>query len=142
MMNPCGISFLTEPGVLRDPRLGRLEHAPCQIKPEIGVDRSGQKSNHLGQCNPSFFLAYARKEKDMQLEKLLFWIFMVLPPEASNQKTHFMERRLWTSSYHHLKLNSFGYRQGMLQVHADFCRNFFQGCADCELLELLQAQAG
>ena len=53
-----------------------------------------------------------------------------------------MERRLWTSSYRYLKLNSFGYRQGMLQVHADFCRNFFQGCADCELLELLQAQAG
>jgi len=42
----------------------------------------------------------------------------------------------------HLKVNSFGYRQGMLQVHADFCRNFFQGCADCELIELLQAQAG
>ena len=89
-----------------------------------------------------FFLAYARKEQDMQLEQLLFRIFMVLPPEASNQKTRFMERRLWTSSYRHLKLNSFGYRQGMLQVHADFCRNFFQGCADCELLELLQAQAG
>ncbi len=89
-----------------------------------------------------FFLAYARKEHDMQLEQLLFRIFMVLPSEASNQKTRFMERHLWTSSYRHLKLNSLGYRQVMLQVHADFCRNFLQCCADCELLELLQTQAG
>ena len=89
-----------------------------------------------------FFLAYARFEKDLQLEMLLYRIFMVLPPEASNRKTRFMERRLWTSSQKDLRLNSFGYRQGMLQVHADFCHNFFQGCAECELLEMLKTRAG
>ena len=89
-----------------------------------------------------FFLAYARFEKDLQLEMLLYRIFMVLPPEASNRKTRFMERRLWTSSQKDLRLNSFGYRQGMLQIHTDFCHNFFQGCAECELLEILKTPAG
>ena len=117
-----------------------MHHVKSNRKSElIGLDR---KVIIWANAILPFFLAYARKEQDMQLEQLLFRIFMVLPPEASNQKTRFMERRLWTSSYRHLKLNSFGYRQGMLQVHADFCRNFFQGCADCELLELLQTQAG
>ena len=117
-----------------------MHHVKSNWKSElIGLDR---KVIIWANAILPFFLAYARKEQDMQLEQLLFRIFMVLPPEASNQKTRFMERRLWTSSYRHLKLNSFGYRQGMLLVHADFCRNFFQGCADCKLLELLQAQAG
>ncbi len=117
-----------------------MHHVKSNRKSElIGLDR---KVIIWANAILPFFLAYARKEQDMSLEKLLFRIFIVLPPEASNRKTRFMERRLWTSSYRHLKLNSFGYRQGMLQVHADFCRNFFQGCADCELLELLQTQAG
>ena len=117
-----------------------IHHVKSNWKSElIGLDR---KVIIWANAILPFFLAYARKEQDMSLEKLLFRIFMVLPLESSNQKTCSMERRLWTSSYRHLKLNSFGYRQMMRQVHTDFCQNFFQGCADCELLELLKAQAG
>ena len=38
-----------------------------------------------------FFLAYARLHNDSDLERLLYQIFMILPPEALNSKTRFME---------------------------------------------------
>ena len=66
---------------------------------------------------------------------------MILPPEALNSKTRFMEKQLWTSSRKELKFNSFGYHQGMIQAYSDFCRNFYQGCAECEFLELWQTRA-
>ena len=44
-----------------------------------------------------FFLALARHENEPELEKLLYQLFMILPAEASNRKTRFMEKRLWFS---------------------------------------------
>jgi len=38
-----------------------------------------------------FFLALARHENEPKLEKLLYQLFMILPAEASNSKTRFME---------------------------------------------------
>mgnify|MGYP004280688211 CR=1 FL=1 len=66
---------------------------------------------------------------------------MIFPLEVMSTKTRFMEKRLWTSSRKEIKLNSFGYLQGMIQVYSDFCRNFYQDCVECEFLELLQTRA-
>ena len=87
------------------------------------------------------FLAYAKLHNDSDLERLIYRIFMILPPETLNSKTLFMEIQLWASSRKKLKLNSFGYHQGLIQVYSDFCRNFYQGCAECEFLELLRTRA-
>ena len=87
-----------------------------------------------------FFLAYARHENEPELEKLLYRLFMVLPAEASNSKIRFMEKRLWFSELPKspiLKLNTFGNRQGLIQIQQDFCRNFNQGCVSCELPGIL-----
>jgi hypothetical protein len=87
-----------------------------------------------------FFLAYSRHENEPELEKLLYRIFMILPAEASNSKTRFMEKRLWFSELPKSpkqKLNTFGNRQGLIQIQHDFCRNFYQGCVRCELPRLL-----
>ena len=65
---------------------------------------------------------------------------MILPAEASNSKTRFMEKRLWFSELPKSpkqKLNTFGNRQGLIQIQHDFCRNFYQGCVRCELPRLL-----
>ena len=66
---------------------------------------------------------------------------MILPAEASNSKTRFMENRLWFSELSKsakLKMNTFGNRQGLIQIQHDFCRNFHQGCVRCELPRLLE----
>ncbi len=87
-----------------------------------------------------FFLAYSRHENEPELEKLLYRLFMILPAEASNSKTRFMEKRLWFSELPKSpkqKLNTFGNRQGLIQIQHDFCRNFYQGCVRCELPRLL-----
>ena len=89
-----------------------------------------------------FFLAFARHEKETELEKLLYRLFMILPAEASNSKIRFMEKRLWYSELKKstkLKLNTFGSHQGLIQIQHDFCRNFHQGCVRCELPKLLES---
>ena len=88
-----------------------------------------------------FFLALARHENEPKLEKLLYQLFMILPAEASNRKTRFMEKRLWFSELSKstkLKMNTFGNQQGLIQIQHDFCRNFHQGCVRCELPRLLE----
>jgi len=65
-----------------------------------------------------FFLALARHENEPELEKLLYQLFMILPAEASNSKTRFMEKRLWFSELSKstkLKMNTFGNRQDLIQ---------------------------
>ncbi|MGA1599141.1 MAG: DUF2851 family protein [bacterium] len=85
-----------------------------------------------------FFLAYARRHEDRALEQLLFRIFMALPGEAVNQKIRFMQHRLSLSRFPQARFNSLGGRQGLLQLHRDFCHNFHQGCGRCGLPELLE----
>jgi hypothetical protein len=74
-----------------------------------------------------FLLEYARHENEPGLQKLLYRLFMILPAEASNSKTRFMEKRLWFSEFPKsgkLKLNTLGNRQDLIQIQHDFCRNF------------------
>ena len=84
-----------------------------------------------------FFVAYARERKEEELERLLFRLFLALPGEASNQKLRFMQHRLHLSQFPTLKLEGLGERQGLLELHKDFCHNFHEGCLQCRLPELL-----
>ena len=83
-----------------------------------------------------FFLAQARRQQDTALEHLLFRMFLVLPPEAGNRITRFMHQRLALASSRRSP-ESLGHRQGLLQIHEDFCRNFHQGCRRCEFPDLV-----
>lgn len=86
-----------------------------------------------------FFLAYARKNHNQELEKLLYRIFMILPPEQPNQHIHFMRKRLQLEGKRKL-VNSMRTGQGLIQVYRDFCHCFYEGCAQCSLVEFIQRQ--
>lgn len=81
-----------------------------------------------------FFLAYARKRGDRELEKLLYRLFIVLPPEAPNQRTRFMEKRLLVLASMPRSLRM---HQGLLQIHQDFCTSFHEGCQECAFPDLI-----
>ncbi len=84
-----------------------------------------------------FFVAYARERGEEELERLLFRLFLALPGEASNQKLRFMQHRLHLKQFPGLTFNGLGERQGLLELHKDFCHNFYEGCVQCRLPELL-----
>jgi hypothetical protein len=84
-----------------------------------------------------FFLADARRRGDRELEKLLYRLFIVLPPEAPNAKTRFMETRLMLTGELPRTLRS---QQGLLQIHQDFCTRFDAGCDACAFPDLIQAR--
>jgi hypothetical protein len=84
-----------------------------------------------------FFLARARRSGDEELEKLLYRLFIVLPPEAANWKTRFMEQRLLLAGRLSKSLRS---QQGLLQIHQDFCASFDAGCENCALPDLISAR--
>ncbi|MGK5093842.1 DUF2851 family protein [Deltaproteobacteria bacterium TL4] len=88
-----------------------------------------------------FFLAFARQEKDRNLEKLLYQIFLVLPPESSNKHTRFMEKRLQLPKKGSNHYKTLGSQQGLIQISQDFCHNFYQGCKNCEFVELLKSES-
>ncbi|MBI3993307.1 MAG: DUF2851 family protein [Candidatus Lambdaproteobacteria bacterium] len=82
------------------------------------------------------FLAYARHGGDADLERLLYRLFIVLPPEAPNARTRFMEKRLLPLEPLPRNLRT---QQGLLQIHQDFCNSYEEGCADCSLPDLMRA---
>lgn len=81
-----------------------------------------------------FFLAQAREQGDEGLEKLLYRLFIVLPPEAPNQRTRFMEKRLKPLAPLPRSLRT---QQGLLQIHQDFCTSFQEGCQSCSFPDLI-----
>ena len=81
-----------------------------------------------------FFLAYARRREDPELEKLIYRLFIVLPPEAPNRKTRFMEKRLMPLGPMTRTLRM---HQGLLQVYQDFCTSFYEGCLKCRFPDLI-----
>jgi hypothetical protein len=81
-----------------------------------------------------FFLAYARQRRDAELEKVLYRLFLVLPAEAPNHKTRFMEQRLLLLTPAAPTLRT---HQGLLQIHQDFCVSFNEGCERCRFPDLI-----
>lgn len=84
-----------------------------------------------------FFLMVARQEKWVELEKLLYRLFLILPPEGPNKDTRFMEKRLLPLPDMKLTPKSIGTHQGLIQIHRDFCLNFADGCQQCQLVSFL-----
>lgn len=81
-----------------------------------------------------FFLAWARNRKDKELEKVLYRLYLVLPPEGKNKHTRFMEKRL--TPFHPIK-QSLRSQQGLIQIHKDFCLSFDAGCSQCKLPDMI-----
>lgn len=86
-----------------------------------------------------FFLAWARRQGDAELEKVLYRLYIVLPPEAPSGPTRFMERRLTTLAPLRRTLRT---QQGLLQIHSDFCLSFNAGCEQCDLPGLIEPLPG
>ena len=84
-----------------------------------------------------YFLAWARGRGDVELEKVLYRLHLVLPPEGENQRTRFMQQRLALTFPIRKSLRS---HQGLLQIHQDFCKAFDQGCDRCTLPDFLAPQ--
>lgn len=81
-----------------------------------------------------FFLALARRQGDPELEKLLYRLYIVLPPEAPSRPIRFMERRLTALVPVRRTLRT---QQGLLQIHQDFCLSFLEGCERCGFPDLI-----
>ena len=84
------------------------------------------------------FLAIARRNGDVELEKLLYRLFLIMPPEGANKHTRFMEKRLAPPLPLPRPLRT---QQGLIQIRQDFCERFEEGCVSCGLPDLI-AKAG
>ena len=82
-----------------------------------------------------FFLAYARKQKNRELEKLLYRLFIVLPSEGKNHAISFLEKRLAFSTAVPRTLR---FHQGLMQIYQDYCKSFDQGCQSCTFVDLIK----
>lgn len=85
-----------------------------------------------------YFLAVARSQGDLELERVLYRLYIVLPPEGPNRRTRFMEKRL--AGLTRLK-KSLRTQQGLLQIHQDFCTSFYEGCDRCGFPDLIAPQS-
>jgi len=86
-----------------------------------------------------FFLAYARRRGDAELEKVLYRLFLVLPGEGPNWRTRFMTQRLMPLRPLPRSLRT---QQGLIQIHQDFCTSFESGCGDCRFPDLIAPAKG
>lgn len=85
-----------------------------------------------------FFLAWAKKNSDKDLEKTLFSLFLLLPAEGQNSKTRFMEERLFKIHPEFKISKNLSYHQGLIQLNEDCCLSFYEGCENCSLLKLIR----
>ena len=84
-----------------------------------------------------FFLAYARRRADAELEKVLYRLFIVFPGEGPNAKTRFMLQRLLPLRPLPATLRT---QQGLIQINHDYCTSFESGCGDCKFPDLIAPQ--
>ncbi len=85
-----------------------------------------------------FFLAWAKYHNNKELEKELFALFLILPAEGKNRKTRFMEQRLFQIHPQFKVKKNLSYHQGLIQLHDDCCRSFYQGCDNCSLIKMIR----
>ena len=85
-----------------------------------------------------FFLNWARYYGNRELEKILFALFLVLPGEGQNSKTRFMEQRLIQLHPKFKIKKNLSYYQGLIQLHDDCCRSFYEGCSNCSLTKMIR----
>lgn len=85
-----------------------------------------------------FFLAWSKCHNDKTLEKTLFALFLLLPAENKNRKTRFMEQRLLQLNQDIKIKKNLSYHQGLIQLHDDCCKSFYQGCDNCSLIQMIR----
>ncbi len=85
-----------------------------------------------------FFVAWSKYNKDKNLEKTLLTLFLTLPSEGTNRKTKFMEKRLFQIHKNVTIKNNLSYYQGLIQLHDDCCRSFYEGCDNCSLVKMMR----
>jgi len=85
-----------------------------------------------------FFLFWSRMKRDKELEKTLFDLFLILPAEAPNRKTRFLEQRLLSLHPDFKMAKNLSYHQGLIRLHDDSCKSYYEGCRNCSLVRLLQ----
>ncbi|MBU3914168.1 DUF2851 family protein, partial [bacterium] len=85
-----------------------------------------------------FFTAWSRLNQDRELEKTLFALFLLLPNEGQNKKTRFMEQRLLNTHPDIGIKKNLSYHQGLIQLHDDCCRSFYEGCNNCSMVKMMK----
>ena len=115
----------------------RVSFAAPALKQEARLIGDDRIAVILANAIVPFFLAYARRRGDSELEKILYRLFIVLPGEGPNSKTRFMLQRLLPLRPLPRTLRT---QQGLIQIHQDFCISFESGCADCKFPDLIGKQ--
>ena len=85
-----------------------------------------------------FFLHWAKQKQDRELERTLFDLFLLMPAESKNSKTHFLEQRLFSLNPDFKIKKNLSYHQGLIQLHDDCCKSYYEGCWNCSLVKLMQ----
>ncbi|NQU66266.1 MAG: DUF2851 family protein [SAR324 cluster bacterium] len=85
-----------------------------------------------------FFLIWSRSKQDRELERGLFDLFLLLPNEGKNSKTRFLEQRLFSLNPEFKIKKNLSYHQGLIQLHDDCCKSYYEGCWNCSLVKLMQ----
>lgn len=85
-----------------------------------------------------FFLMWSKSKQDLELEKILFNLFLLLPAEGKNSKTRFLEQRLFLLNPEFKIKKNLSYHQGLIQLHDDCCKSYYEGCRNCSLVRLMQ----
>ncbi len=85
-----------------------------------------------------FFTAWSKLHQERELEKTIFALFLILPAEGQNRKTKFMEQRLLNTHPDIGIKKNLSYHQGLIQLHDDCCRSFYEGCNNCSLVKMMK----
>ncbi len=85
-----------------------------------------------------YFLAWSKINGDRTLERILFDLFLILPAEGKNRKTRFLEQRLLMLNPQFKMKKNLSYHQGLIQLHDDCCKSYYEGCRNCSLVKLMQ----
>ena len=85
-----------------------------------------------------FFLHWSKLKQDRELERTLFDLFLLLPAEGKNSKTRFLEKRLFLLNPDFKIKKNLSYHQGLIQLHDDCCKSYYEGCWNCSLIKLMQ----
>lgn len=83
-----------------------------------------------------FFLAKSLQTGNKNLERSVFNLWMLLPPEASNHKTRFMEKRMQLQK-NRVKAKNIAYSQGLLHLYDSCCTHYEEGCQNCSIMRYL-----
>lgn len=120
--------------------LGRLTTINSQVLSDRSKRLIGKQRQLIILVNAviPFFLSWSRANGEQQLERTLFDLFLILPAESENRKTRFLEQRLLSLNPGLKMKKNLSYHQGLIQLHDDCCKSYYQGCQNCTLVKLLQ----